>query len=178
MVTTPAQIKPTTVSKNPTNNAVPATAPNQNTSYLVVKEWGLRFTIPSGLSDVRYQITNNPAPNGDGRLAIYAKPSGSDVQYRNDYMALNANGYPLYSIGNVYRSNYATQDGPGGTVAGKKLGIYYYYTAWSFSGLATGAACVGLYGGSTEALCQAENTVFRLINQGDTALLNTIELAQ
>lgn len=167
----------TTISKS---SRTPSTE-TQNAGYLVVKEWDLTFKIPSGLSDVQYQVTKNPAPNGDGRLAIYAKPTGSTMQYRSDYMALNPNGYPLYPIGVLYRSQHPTQYKMSVAIDGKKLGNYYYYTEWAFSGLATGASCTNLYGAgndASESECAAEQTVFALVNQGDTALLNTIQISQ
>lgn len=154
------------------------TAPDPNEGYLVIKEWGIRFKVPSDLTDVQYQISKYPAPNGDGRLYFYAKPVGSTVQYRDDYMALNPNGYSQYTVGNLFRSTYSTQNKLDQPVSGKKIGDYYYYTSWAFSGLATGAGCVALYGNSNEANCQAEGAVFRSVNQGDSALLNTIEAAQ
>lgn len=144
--------------------------PDPNEGYLVVKEWGLRFKTPSGLSDVRYVIS------GD-KLAFFAKPTGSSVQYRADYDEIRDGSFS-YATGVLYRSKDATKDRPGGSVAGKKVGDYYYYTAWSFSSLASGAACVELYGDSSEISCQENGKAFQLVNQGDTALLNTIDLAQ
>jgi hypothetical protein len=41
--------------------------------YLVLKEWGLRFKVPEGLTDVRYVI------RGD-RVLFWGKPSGSRVE--------------------------------------------------------------------------------------------------
>lgn len=141
-----------------------------NEGYLVVKEWGLRFKTPSGLSDVRYTVH-------DDRVDFFAKPADSSVQYRSDYDKFE-NGRSQYATGVLYRSTGSTKPLVGDTTTeGKKVGDYYYYTAWSFSGLATGAACVGLYGDDVSS-CEPEVTAFRLVNQGDTALLNTIELAQ
>lgn len=149
---------------------------DQTASYFVVKEWGLRFKVPNGLADVKYVI------DGD-ELGFYAKPTGSTVQYRTDYAKAVSNpdgsSYLQYATGTLYRSTASTEDRAGGSVTGKKLGNYYYYTGWAFSGLASGAACLDLYGDNDVATgCAAESTAFQLINQGDSALLNTIELAQ
>lgn len=141
-----------------------------NEGYVVVKEWGLRFKTPSGLTNVRYTIHDDTA-------AFYAKPTGSNVQYISDYDKYEDGNFS-YATGVLYRSTSSTKPFDGDeTREGKKVGNYYYYTNWAFSSLATGAGCVGLYGDSDSA-CQTESTAFRLVNQGDTALLNTIELAQ
>jgi prepilin-type N-terminal cleavage/methylation domain-containing protein len=141
-----------------------------NEGYLVVKEWGLRFKTPSGLTDVRYAI------HGDA-VAFFAKPTGSNVQYVTDYQKYADSNF-RYAIGVLYKSTSSIKPFAGDmTREGKKVGDYYYYTNWAFSSLATGASCKGLYGDSDSA-CQTEATAFQLVNQGDTALLNTIELAQ
>jgi prepilin-type N-terminal cleavage/methylation domain-containing protein len=152
------------------NTQVGTTQKAPNEGYVVVKEWGLRFKAPSGLADIKYAI------HGD-TLAFFAKPSGSSVQYRSDYDKF-ANGGFQYATGVAYRSSSATNNDRGFTIDGKKVGNYYYYTAWSFSGLASGAACVEIYGDSSDSNCQAEATAFQLVNQGDNSLLSTIELAQ
>lgn len=140
---------------------------------LLVKEWGLQFTIPSGLADVKYVV------NGDV-AAIYAKPTGSSVEYRSDYEKFDGK-YPQYAVGVLVRSKDATNNDRGFAVDGKKVGDYYYYTSWSFSGLASGAACVELYGSSSDADCTAEATSFTLVNGNDgnkRTLLYTIQLLQ
>lgn len=139
-----------------------------NKGYLVVKEWGLRFKTPSGLTDVTYTLHGNTA-------SFFAKPTGSSVQYRANYDTFK-DGHSQYATGNLYRSTESTNNERGFATEGKKVGDYYYYTSWAFSSLATGAACVGLYGDG-DSNCQPERTAFQLVNQGDTALLNTIELA-
>jgi hypothetical protein len=143
--------------------------PDANASYLVINEWGLRFKTPNGLADVTYTIHSDT-------VALYAKPVGANVQYRSDHEIFE-DGHPRYATGTLYRSTESSKDKIGYTVDGKKLGNFYYYTGWAFSSLATGAACVGLYGDS-ESNCEPESKAFQLINQGDTALLNTIELSQ
>ena len=143
--------------------------PDPNEGYLVVKEWGLRFKSPSGLTDIKYTIHGDTA-------SFFAKPTGSSVQYRADYDKFE-DGNSRYALGNLYRSTSSTKPFSGDmTREGKEIGDYYYYTSWAFSSLATGAGCVGLYGDSDSA-CQTEQTAFQLVNQGDAALLNTIELA-
>lgn len=153
-----------------------------NKGYLVVKEWGLRFKLPNNLADINYRI------HGD-MVAFYAKPTGYTVEYRSDYEKVRDGNYPQYAIGSLYRSTESSKDKIGIQVEGKKIGNYYYYTAHAFSSLATGAAPTGLY---FDAICdkdtrtspkcdeymEAENKAFQLVNQGDTALLNTIEPTQ
>lgn len=142
-----------------------------NSDHLVVKEWGIRFKVPGGLTDVKYTIHDDTA-------SFFAKPVGSNVEYRDDYDKFEE-GNSQYALGELYRSKESTNDErvDDTLIKGKKVGNYYYYTAWSFSGLASGAACVGLYGDASDS-CAQEAKAFKLINQGDNALLNTIELAQ
>jgi prepilin-type N-terminal cleavage/methylation domain-containing protein len=148
--------------------------PDPNEGYLVVKEWGLRFKIPSGLTDVKYTI------HGD-TVSFFAKPTGSNVQYRADYDKFEE-GRSQYAMGNLYRSTSSAKPFAGDmTREGKKVGDYYYYTSWAFSSLATGAGCVGLYEDSNESNCEPESRAFALVNGNDgnkAALLLTIELAQ
>ncbi len=156
-------------SKQETKQPEPQADPNDG--YFVVKEWGLRFKAPEGLTDIRYVI------NGE-TLAFYAKPIGSDIQYAADYNKFDGDS-PAHAIGVVYRSSEPTKPKMDGTVDGKKIGDYYYYTSWAFSGLATGAACSGMYeGGYDEKSCQSESAIFNLVNQGENALINTIQLSQ
>lgn len=130
----------------------------------------MRFKIPSGLTDVKYKI------RGD-TVAFFAKPAGSNVQYVTDYEKYEDNNF-RYATGVLYRSTSSTKPFGGDYLReGKLIGDYYYYTNWAFSSLSTGAGCQGLYGDS-ESNCLVESTAFQLINQGDAALLNTIELAQ
>ncbi|MCA9325028.1 hypothetical protein KDA23_03110 [Candidatus Saccharibacteria bacterium] len=146
--------------------------------YLVVKEWGIRFKVPKGLSDVKYQLFDGK--DSDEHLAVYAKPSSGSVDYRSDYLAVTTGSTPRpkYALGIVDRSGdkYKEDDGGNLTLAGKKVGDYYFYTSWAFSSRATGAGCTALYGGSTDKLCSSESVAFKLVNQGKDALLNTIEL--
>ena len=150
-------------------NSTPTTASKQdsNKGYRVVKEWGLRFKIPSGLTDVGYIVAGDTA-------SFYGKPIGSDVQYST----------PQRTVADLFRSTDSTKDKLDTTVQGKKVGSYYYYTGWSFSGLATGAGCEGLFTNDPQVgdgpSCPAENTVFHLINGtgSDKGMLGTIELAE
>ncbi len=166
----------TTSSSNTTTSPEPkqevTTKADPNAGYLVMKEWGLRFKVPSGLTDVKYAI------HGD-KAAFFAKPSGSSVKYISDYDKFEDDNFS-HATGILIRSTSSTTDRVDGPVQGKKIGNYYYYTYWSFSGTATGAACVGLYGES-DSDCQTEGKAFVLVNGNDgnsKALLKTIELAQ
>lgn len=163
------------------------TKADANEGYLVVKEWGLRFKMPSNITDVQYRVYGDT-------VAFYAKPTGSAVAYRSDYEAIYSDeatygkNNPKYAKGTLYRSAESSKDKVGTKIEGKKIGNYYYYTAHAFSSLSTGAGFQGLYfdtdcdKDSTLAKCdpyiEAESKVFQALNQGDTALLNTIELAQ
>lgn len=144
-----------------------------NEGYFVVKEWSLRFKVPPGLTDVKYAIH-------DDILAFFAKPTGYNVQYVNDYEKYEDYSF-RYATGVLYRSKSSTKPFDfGDTREGRKIGDYYYYTNWAFSSLSTGAGCMGLYGDSNSA-CETENKAFALVNGNDgnqAALLLTIEPAQ
>jgi hypothetical protein len=157
-----------------------ASEPENNEGYLVVQDWGVRFKIPSTLTSVEYRVYGE-------KVVLYAKPAGYTVTYRADYEKVSADNFAQYALGTLYRSTEAVMsaNNPKET-AGKKLGNYYYYTAHAFSSLATGAGTTGLYFTPTcdqdsrnsadcDMFMQAESKAFQAMNQGDTALLNTIE---
>jgi hypothetical protein len=164
---TPSNNKAST-QKQKTNMTQTSLVPDSNKNFFVVKEWGLSFNAPSGISDIRYAINSDT-------LAFFAKPAGSSFQYRSDYDKYQDHNF-TYALGVLYRSKVATMDKQGDNINGKKIGSYYYYTEWSFSSLATGAACVDIYGDSNESNCLAAAQVFQLINQGDKSLLNSIAI--
>lgn len=156
-----------------------------NKGYLVIKDWGLRFKVPSGLTDVQYRIH-------DDQIGFFAKPTGKDVEYRSDYDTRDDDGIFTYAIGFLLRSKESTQpfSNPGFEegVKGKKVGNYYYYTWHSFSGLQSGAASNGLFlpnddcwsypqgeNEECDALFDAESEAFQLMN---TKFLRSIEKAQ
>jgi hypothetical protein len=161
--------KKETTTKSNYEEKQPDPEPDLNAGYFVVQEWGLRFKVPSGLEDIRYSISGDT-------LAFYGKPAGSNVQYVADYDKFEE-GIPTHALGVVYRSDQPTKPYMSDSVEGKKLGDYYYYTDWAFSGLSSGVGLSGIYGDNEEAYSQ-EMPVFNLINQGDSSLINTIELAQ
>lgn len=145
---------------------------DSNEGYFVVKEWGLRFKVPTGITDVRYKITGET-------LAFYAKPKGLNAEYVKNYDQVSNLGFPSLATGVIYRSKESTKDKTGSAVNGKKIGDYYYYSEWSFSSLATGSACLPLYDmANQESQCVEENKAFELVNIGDGSLLNSIELAK
>lgn len=160
---------PTTTSATTDTSQEPTVDPNEG--YLVIKQWGLRFKTPSGLTGVKYVIN-------DDTVAFYAKPKGANVEYVGNYDKLE-NGSPKYALGVLVRSTASSKTiaSVGIKVEGKKLGDYYYYTHHAFSSTSTGAGCLGLYGDDTTS-CTQEASAFKLVNEGSTALLNTIELAK
>lgn len=130
----------------PTPSATLEIDPNEG--FIVVKEWGLRFKVSATITD---------------------------VQYASDYLKVE-DGRPVYALGYVYRSTNSAESKMGDQVQGKKIGNKYYYTAWAFSSMATGAGCVRVYDiKDDEAQCLKANQVFKDMNMGDTALINTIE---
>jgi hypothetical protein len=141
-----------------------------------VTQWGLRFKIPTGLVDLEYRIN-------DESVAFYAKPASTNVEYRPSYDAVDQSGSATYASGVLYRSDQSSKDVIGNQVAGKKIGDYYYYTAWSFSGLATGRGYIGLFYDDAcladpalskcQSYLEAEGEVFALMDE----LLTSIEPA-
>lgn len=164
--------KDTSISKTDksiTKSTNTETTKDPNEGYFLVKEWGLRFKVPSGIFDVKYKI------NGD-TLAFYAKPAGLKYDYVKDYDQIDNTGNFSLASGVIYRSKDSINNSRGDDVEGKKVGDYYYYTAWSFSGLATGAACSALYDmQNEEEQCQENNKAFNIVNR---ELIKSIELIQ
>ena len=167
--TTSQQTSSVQTSTTPTDS-LPTKDPNEG--YFVVKEWGLRFKVPPSIFDVRYKMGDTL--EGD-TLAFYAKPTGLKYDYVKDYDQVSDSGFFSLANGVIYRSKESTKDKIGIVVEGKKIGDYYYYTAWSFSGLATGAACLPLYEISDQELCEEVHKAFRIVNDD---FIKSIELAK
>ena len=168
--TTSQQTSSVQTSTTPTDS-LPTKDPNEG--YFVVKEWGLRFKVPPSIFDVRYKMGDTL--EGD-TLAFYAKPTGLKYDYVKDYDQVSDSGFFSLANGVIYRSKESTKDKIGIVVEGKKIGDYYYYTAWSFSGLATGAACLPLYEISDQELqCEEVNKAFWIVNDD---FIKSIELAK
>ena len=159
--TTSQQTSSVQTSTTPTDS-LPTKDPNEG--YFVVKEWGLRFKVPPSIFDVRYKMGDTL--EGD-TLAFY--------DYVKDYDQVSDSGFFSLANGVIYRSKESTKDKIGIVVEGKKIGDYYYYTAWSFSGLATGAACLPLYEISDQELCEEVHKAFRIVNDD---FIKSIELAK
>ena len=167
--TTSQQTSSVQTSTTPTDS-LPTKDPNEG--YFVVKEWGLRFKVPPSIFDVRYKMGDTL--EGD-TLAFYAKPTGLKYDYVKDYDQVSDSGFFSLANGVIYRSKESTKDKIGIVVEGKKIGDYYYYTAWSFIGLATGAACLPLYEISDQELCEEVHKAFRIVNDD---FIKSIELAK
>lgn len=103
-----------------------------NNNELVVKEWGLKFRVPDGLTDVHYVIKGDTA-------YFYGKP---EINYRADYDK-NEENLQQYAQGVLIKSKDKTKyEGASETnIEGTKIGDDYYYS-WhsSISPMATGAA--------------------------------------
>jgi prepilin-type N-terminal cleavage/methylation domain-containing protein len=145
------------------------TQTDPNEGYFVVKEWGLRFKVPAGLTDVNFSIHDNT-------LAFFAKPTGFDVEYVNSYNEFYKDKF-THAAGVLHRTTDSYVMVMGEKKDCKKVGNFYYYTSWSFAAAATGVGPNFIYGDNKAGL-DAEYTVFNLINNGDTALLNTIEASK
>jgi hypothetical protein len=96
-----------------TNNTTNNTPVDPNAGYIVIKEWGVRFTPVSGLSGVEYALT-------DGNTAQFTT---SQLQALDPNCS--AQKYPV--LGGIVRSSDAS------VVSSKSLGkignyYYYYYT--------------------------------------------------
>lgn len=155
---------------------LPTEDTDQQSNYVVVEEWRLKFTKPDSLKDIEYIIVGDTA-------GFYAKPADFDGNYRKNYKAVDASSRITYAIGRLTRSTNSTHtDNYVGVVEGRKIGDYYYYTAHSFSGLSTGAGYNGLYfneycddGPHEEPVCSelidAEHKAFQSVND----MLRTIE---
>lgn len=141
---------------------------------LAIKDWNIKFRIPTGLSRVDYYIIDDIA-------YFYAIPKGYDVNYRDDFGKLISNNYPVYHLGTLVRSKDSSISDAFNTgyVQGKSVGEYYYYTAHSFSATSTGWGVQGLFcnnnlDGCSSYQMEAEIEALQLINKTDDCLLKTI----
>ena len=173
-----------TETEKPTEQVEQPKTEVSNKGYLVVKQWGLRFKIPQGMADIQYRI------QGD-KVYFYGKPSSPKVEYRSDY---DADKQGKYVLGYLKRSKEANISNDWGSVSGKQVGDYYYYTGHSFSGLESGIGLNGLFyttdcidkakagtdydDKACQDLMEAESKTFSLINggEGSVGLLPAIEL--
>ena len=161
--------KPKVNIDNTSKDKTPVVDPNKG--FLVLDDWGVRLKVPSSLTDVRYYIS-------DANTVAYfvAIPTGADVKYVNNIA--DESVYKIGALGTLIRSTDSTKPRVGGITNGKKLGNYYYYTAWSFSGLSSGVGIMGsIYGwdgvSTNDPRVGIASNAFKLVND---EFLNTIEL--
>lgn len=149
-----------------TNNVSPA---EESKNYLMVKEWGLKFEIPEDLTNIKYII--------DGDTAYFvAEPADQSFSYVTGINSLIKSD----AMAVLYRKTNSSQEGMEKTIEGKKVGSYYYYTAWSFSGTASGVGVQGTifgadfnrYNQEDQKIADKANEVFNSLNK----MLNTIEV--
>lgn len=136
--------------------------PGVDGSELIIAEWGLKFDVPEGLSDVRYKI------DGD-TIYFIGKPAGVELEYISNIENL----IPGNALGMLYRSTEPNQPRtPEETVEGMRIDEYYYYTSSSFSRLSNGTIIPNIYIDENGAKYSAQ--VLSLIND---KMLSTIKVS-
>jgi len=128
-------------------------------NIFTIPEWNIQFTIPDTITDIRYVIASNEHSDGNDNAYLVARPSDNSLQYPSDISARIKDE----ALAILTRSTSSTQIKLDITVEGKRIGNYYFYTAWSFSGLATGAGVPTLFG-ETQNQITAASTVFHELN--------------
>ncbi|MCL2444785.1 hypothetical protein FWD07_01525 [Candidatus Saccharibacteria bacterium] len=118
-----------------------------------IEEWNLEFVVPGSIRDVEYVI------DGD-TIYFFAMPAGRDAEW------VERTAFAI-----LYRSSQAIREISSGIERrGRDIGDgFYYYTAWSFSNLATGMGIPGQFG-DDEGSIAAATSVFWALNE----MLNTI----
>ena len=153
--------------KNDTSNQDQSNQEDENNdeedetdNVFIISEWNLKFIIPDSLTDIRYVI--------DGETAyLVGRPSDGSLQYPS-----NLNGrIKDETLAVLYRSTSSTQMNLDISIPGKKVGNYYFYTAWSFSGLASGAGVPSIFDVDDTVYSDALNDVFHNMND----MLNSIQ---
>lgn len=144
---------------------------SEEVNTFAISEWNIEFTIPDSLTDIRYVIEN--APDYSGATAyLVARPSDGSLQYPSDISVRIKDE----ALAILTRSTLSIIDGNvNGSVEGKKVGNYYFYTAWSFSGLASGVGIPSLFDVDIDnpANSLALSNVFHELND----MLQTIQVA-
>ncbi|MCL2869888.1 hypothetical protein FWF48_03755 [Candidatus Saccharibacteria bacterium] len=87
---------------------------NNSANYLTVKEWGIKFTIPDGLTGLKYTISNDNLEFNTDKVAAYGGICATDGV-----------------VGIIHRSNVSNEQQPG---EGNQLNVaaingYYFYLA-------------------------------------------------
>lgn len=104
----------------------------ESKNYLMLKEWGLKFEIPEDLTNIKYTV--------DGDTAYFvAEPADQSLNYVSSIDSLIKSD----AMAVLYRKINSSEEGMTNVIEGKKVGVYYYYTAWSFSGTASGVGVQG-----------------------------------
>jgi len=134
-----------------------------------IPEWNIKFTIPDSLIDIRYVIASNEYITNDaGTAYLIGRPSDGSLPYPPNVNS-RIKDEPLAAI---YRSTSSTQIVfDDFVVQGKPIGDYYFYTAWSFSSLASGAGVPSIFDVNQTTHSDALNDVFHEIND----MLNSIQ---
>ncbi|MDR1033016.1 MAG: hypothetical protein LBL84_03345 [Candidatus Nomurabacteria bacterium] len=95
------------------------TGEGTNKGYLVVTEWGIKFKIPEGLSDVQYVIADGQLRFGES----YAESKGCKISDGS-----GAYGYILRSTSSKQAANLDDTTGTRGSLLGTQaVGGYYYF---------------------------------------------------
>jgi len=135
---------------------------------LIIKEWNIQFTIPDSLTDVRYVIDDDTA-------FFVALPSDGSVEYPSN---LNDEDIKTMALAILFRGTYVTRTNGIDDIEydGKKIGNFYYHTAWSFNSIATGMGIVNLFGGNDDDLAvEMEGKVFKELNEVMLPSIKTVK---
>jgi hypothetical protein len=119
---TPVQ-NPVAQSTTPTP-ATPTASPVQTSNLLVIKEWGVEFQKPTGMSDLEYVIDASPGSNGNTADFITQQLVDLDKSTGGKYCV--AGQAPIGVLSRVQNFNANQQDGHY-IPTNVKMGDWYYF---------------------------------------------------
>lgn len=118
-----AENQPTNTQPTQTQQTTPT--PTQSDDYVVIKEWGVKFKKPAGMSDLKYVLGASDANGGIISFSTQ-KLENLDKQLSTGKLYCSAANGP---IGNLGRDNRLPSKDPNdlGYPTNLKIGSYYYW---------------------------------------------------
>lgn len=119
--------QPNNTQSTQTQQTTPPPTPTttQSDDYIVIKEWGVKFKKPAGMSDLKYAVSLNTTESG----AVYFSTQqlvNLDKQYSTGKTYCDVDQAPIGSLG---RSNHLPGPNDKTFPTNLKIGNYYYWFA-------------------------------------------------
>jgi hypothetical protein len=106
-----------------TTQTAPTPTPTQTDDYLVIKEWGVKFKKPAGMSDLKYLVPYNTTANGSVFFSTQQLVN-LDKQFNSGKTYCDVDQAPIGSLG---RANHLPGPNDKTFPTNLKIGSYYYW---------------------------------------------------